>query len=303
MNQKGFINILLIVVIVALASAGVYFVATRQTAPTPILTPKPISINCTSDSQCPVNYICEATQGVGTACAFNSNGQPVDPNCVLTNTIIKGSCKVKQGYSCSTSADCVAGNFCHADTCISPIGRVCGYSGDPICGSAYQCVRDCGPPVVRENDSTPGWHCILNEQAVRPIICPICLAGSTLIDTPSGLIPVKDLQVGMSVWTTSKTGHRVYGTITKTSKVPVPSTHQMVHLILNDGRDLFVSPGHPTIDGRTVGDLVSGEIYDGATIISTMHVPYGEGATYDLLPSGDTGFYWANGILIGSTLR
>ena len=77
----------------------------------------------------------------------------------------------------------------------------------------------------------------------------------------------------------------------------------MVHLILNDGRDLFVSPGHPTIDGRTVGDLVSGEIYDGATIISTMHVPYGEGATYDLLPSGDTGFYWANGILIGSTLR
>src|SRR3989442_783087 len=24
--------------------------------------------------------------------------------------------------------------------------------------------------------------------------------------------------------------------------------------------------------------------------------------TYDLLPSGDTGFYWANGILVGSTL-
>ena len=25
-------------------------------------------------------------------------------------------------------------------------------------------------------------------------------------------------------------------------------------------------------------------------------------ATFDLLPAGDTGFYWANGILIGSTL-
>ena len=26
------------------------------------------------------------------------------------------------------------------------------------------------------------------------------------------------------------------------------------------------------------------------------------GATYDVLPSGETGFYWANGVLLGSTL-
>jgi len=133
--------------------------------------------------------------------------------------------------------------------------------------------------------------------------CPICLAGNSLINTPSGLALVKDLQVGMPVWTTDKTGQRVSGVITKTSKVLVPPTHQMVHFVLNDGRALFVSPGHPTIDGRTVGDLVSGEVYDGATIVSTTHVPYGESATYDILPSGDTGFYWANGILIDSTLR
>jgi len=133
--------------------------------------------------------------------------------------------------------------------------------------------------------------------------CPICLSHNTLIDTPAGLIPVKDLQVGMQVWTTDKTGQRVSSIITKTSKVPVPSNHQMVHLVINDGRDLFASPGHPTIDGRTVGDLTPGEIYDSAIIVSSAHVPYDDSATYDLLPSGDTGFYWANGILVGSTLR
>ncbi len=134
-------------------------------------------------------------------------------------------------------------------------------------------------------------------------ICPICLAGNTLIDTPSGLVLVKDLQVGMSVWTTDKIGQRVFAVVTKTSKVPVPPTHQMVHLVLNDGRELFVSPRHPTVDGRTVGDLVAGDLYNDASVVSAERVPYRESATYDILPSGGTGFYWANGILVGSTLR
>lgn len=133
--------------------------------------------------------------------------------------------------------------------------------------------------------------------------CPICLAGNTLIDTPRGSMLVKDLQVGMPIWTTDRAGHRVSGVVTKTSKVSVPSTHEMVHLVLRDGRELFVSPGHPTIDGRIVGDLAPGELYDGVYIASTQRVPYAESATYDVLPSGETGFYWANGVLLGSTLR
>lgn len=133
--------------------------------------------------------------------------------------------------------------------------------------------------------------------------CPICLAGNTLIDTPSGKILVKDLKVGMPVWTTDKTGQRIYDVIMKTSKVPVSPTHRMVHLVLDDGRALFISPGHPTIDGRTVGDLTINNLYDGASVVNIERVSYGENATYDILPFGDTGFYWANGILVGSTLR
>lgn len=132
--------------------------------------------------------------------------------------------------------------------------------------------------------------------------CPICLAGDTLISTPSGLVPVKDLQIGMSIWTVDKFGQRASGNVTETSKVQVPPTHQMVHLVLDDGRELFVSAGHPTTDGRNVGDLSPGVKYDRASVVSTNRVPYGDSATYDILPSGDTGFYWANGVLLGSTL-
>ncbi len=133
--------------------------------------------------------------------------------------------------------------------------------------------------------------------------CPICLASNTMIGTPQGLVLVKDLQVGMPIWTTDSAGHRISGIITKTSKVPVLPTHQMVHLVLDDGRELLVSPGHPTVDGRTAGDLVANDFYDGARVVSSYRVVYGDVATYDILPSGETGFYWANGILLKSTLH
>lgn len=133
--------------------------------------------------------------------------------------------------------------------------------------------------------------------------CPICLSGETLIDTPSGAVTVKELRVGMPIWTIDKVGRRVSGVVLETSKVPVPPTHKMIHLILSDGRQLFVSPGHPTTDGRTVGDLKPSNFYDGAVVRATERTPYSEDATFDVLPSGETGFYFANGILLGSTLR
>ena len=83
----------------------------------------------------------------------------------------------------------------------------------------------------------------------------------------------------------------------------MPSTHRVVHLLLSDGRTVDVSPGHPTADGRKVGDLVAGNRYDGALVISAELTPYTGGATFDVLPAGATGMYWANGVLLGSTLR
>ena len=56
-------------------------------------------------------------------------------------------------------------------------------------------------------------------------------------------------------------------------------------------------------DGRTVGDIVAGDGYDGAIAISVERVAYTGGATFDVLPAGATGMYWANGVLLASTLR
>jgi hypothetical protein len=76
----------------------------------------------------------------------------------------------------------------------------------------------------------------------------------------------------------------------------------MVHVVLDDGRELWASPGHPTADGRALSDLRVGDLLDGARVTLLEHLPYEGIATYDLLPSGDTGLYWADGILMGSTL-
>ena len=68
--------------------------------------------------------------------------------------------------------------------------------------------------------------------------------------------------------------------------------------------DLLVhEPSHPTADGRTVGELEGNGTYDRSLVKSTELIPYQEYKTYDLLPAGNTGFYWANGILLASTLR
>jgi hypothetical protein len=133
--------------------------------------------------------------------------------------------------------------------------------------------------------------------------CPICLSGDTVIGSPKGLLSVKELAVGTTVWTMNRQGERVSSPIVQISKTPVPATYVMVHLILKDGRELYASPGHPTTDGRKLSQLKVGDSLDGSVVMAAQLVPYNQSYTYDLLPAGDTGFYWANGILIASTLK
>lgn len=111
------------------------------------------------------------------------------------------------------------------------------------------------------------------------------------------------MHVGAPVWTVTASGKRVAGVVAEVGKTPVPPDHKMVALVLSDGRKVYASPGHPTIDGRTVGNLKSGDSYNGAKVVSANLVSYGDGFTYDILPSGETGFYFANGVLLGSTLK
>ncbi len=133
--------------------------------------------------------------------------------------------------------------------------------------------------------------------------CPICLSADTLIDTPNGQVQVTALRVGDLVWTVDGAGARVAAPLTAVGHVPAPVGHQMVHVVLADGRELWASAGHPTAAGLPLGALRAGGLLDGARIVSAERELYSQPATYDILPSGATGLYWANGVLLGSTLR
>ncbi len=129
-----------------------------------------------------------------------------------------------------------------------------------------------------------------------------CLPGNSIISTPNGSVPIENLESGELVWTIDKFGHRIQAVIIQKTKRVVSKDHKMAHIVLEDGRKLIVSPGHPTIDNKKIGSLVKGQILDKSQIVSVKIMPYKEKYTYDILPSGDTGGYWVNNILIGSTL-
>ena len=163
------------------------------------------------------------------------------------------------------------------------------------------------------SNAQAGWHVVGRIDAGGTIAldrrdpsgpppCPICLARGTRIASPDGWLRVEELRPGMTVWTTDELGRRVVGRVLTVGSTPVPTTHRVVHLVLSDGGTVDVSPGHPLPDGRLLGDLRPGDEVDGATVASAALVSYDGGATFDLLPSGPTGTYWANGILLGSSL-
>jgi hypothetical protein len=132
--------------------------------------------------------------------------------------------------------------------------------------------------------------------------CPICLAAGDRVATPLGEVPVQDIRVGMPVWTTDLRGRRIPGVVLQTGRMQAPLGHQVVRVTLADGRTVVASPGHPTADGRAIGALEPGDQLDGSRVVATVLVGYAGRATLDLLPSGPTGTYFVNGVLLGSTL-
>lgn len=141
-----------------------------------------------------------------------------------------------------------------------------------------------------------------SQEPSGPPPCPICLARGTKIATPGGEVAVEALRPGDPVWTLARLGRRVPAVVAQIGSMPVPAGHEVIQLVLADGRAVLVSPGHPLSDGRAVAVLRPGDAYDGSVVASADWIAYHGGRTFDLLPSGGTGIYWANGIELGSTL-
>jgi hypothetical protein len=131
--------------------------------------------------------------------------------------------------------------------------------------------------------------------------CPICLARDTLIDTPQGARAIQDLKTGDPIWTRDSTGLRREAVVTHTVSRPVSVGATILHLTLADRRTLSVSAAHPMINGQAIGSLFVGDLLDGSQLLHLENIA--TAYTYDILPSGDTGAYWANGILLRSTIR
>jgi hypothetical protein len=144
---------------------------------------------------------------------------------------------------------------------------------------------------------------VTRRESRSALNCPICLATGTLIDTPAGPVRVEDIQPGTLVWTADAAGRRLVAQVERTGRTPVPRDHEVVHVRLQDGRELYASPGHPSGSGRPLGALAVGDTLDGSAVVVAQRVRYAGEATFDLLPSGPTGTYWANGVLLQSTLK
>lgn len=192
----------------------------------------------------------------------------------------------------------------------NPTGPVITSPPDNCCSQnqldqGYKCLKGCGPPVARVDDTAPPFSCLNPTEAYsrKTSGCPICLASNTFISAPNGYIKVTDLKVGMFVWSVGKEGDKIAVPILRLAKTPVPQNHRITRLVLSDGRSLEVSPNHPDISGKPVGLLQPGDSYDKSLVLENTLFTYWDDYTYDLLPDSETGFYFANGILLNSTLK
>lgn len=172
-----------------------------------------------------------------------------------------------------------------AETCVMPDGSVVATYCAPL-------SRPGDPPMHTRNDDGTCGPCLLR-----------CLPPGAQIATPVGDRAVSSLAAGDLVWTLDADGARVAAPILRVRPLAAPRDHQVVRVTLDDGRVVTGSPLHPTADGRTLGALVVGGALDGATVRAIAMVALDADATWDLLPDSATGAYWADGVLLGSTLR
>jgi Hint domain len=219
---------------------------------------------------------------------------------VCSNSLV--SCWYSDGANCQCSS-CAGGSEYPVCQTINPPEWFCAAPGAgcpktlPNAGTPCSVPgTDCSPNCSLEVTCKDGvWQWLASE-------CPICAAPDTPIATPSGERPIADLRVGDLVYSVD------HDAVVAVPLLQVGHTrvhaHHVMRVVLDDGRVLEVSPGHPTADGRTFGELRAGSLLDSQhRVVSAELVPYRYAATYDILPASSTGAYFAAGALIGSTLR
>ncbi len=164
-------------------------------------------------------------------------------------------------------------------------------AGAPCSVEGQNCGTSCERPI----------RCVEGAWVYEPEMCPICASPATPIATPQGERSIAELRPGDLVYSVEGAA-TVVVPVLRAGSTPVRN-HRVVRVLLESGRMLEISPGHPLLDGRSFGDLTSGALLDDLNrVVSSELVPYGYERTYDILPASSSGAYFAAGALIGSTL-
>lgn len=180
--------------------------------------------------------------------------------------------------------------------------ETCAADADHCCTADGRLVVPGGCQPIYRGDVEPATQRGADGRC-ESIPCTLrCLPASARIETPSGPRAITELSIGDLVLTRDADGTRVEQPLLRVSATAVTGPHTIVEIALVDGRVLRGSAGHPLAGGGAFGDLETGAPLDGSTVRAVRNVPYEGAATWDVLPAGETGQYWADGVLVGSTL-
>jgi hypothetical protein len=258
-----------------------------------------------------------AGAGAGGGAAGGGSLRPCDDACTIDLDICcDGHCinPYNDPFNCGAcGARCEGATpGCYRGACVAPdcftpdACAAAGASGEGLCCGAQCCTGGtlcCEVPAPARDG---GWGCV--DPALSGGTCPLgcnmcrCAAPDTPIATPSGERAIATLRVGDLVYS-SERGVLVTVPIRAVHREPVTTRHSVARVTLENGAVLDVSRGHPTVDGRTFGDVRAGDRLGDVSVLRVEpSVPYQHAFTYDILPDSTTGAYFAAGALIGSTL-
>jgi hypothetical protein len=200
---------------------------------------------------------------------------------------------------------CPAGQICLDNVFINGLPRPPDSGPPPSPSESYSCVADpCGDTPDASCYCTlcnGGGMCQASGRTVTCTTESVCASGDTPISTEDGDRPIASIRVGDLVYSADRGALRLVPVV-RVGRVAV-FHHRVVEMVLSTGSVLRLSAGHPTADGRKVGDLAPGAHLDDAIVLSRRDVDYTQPYTYDILPASETHAYVAGGVLVGSTIQ
>jgi hypothetical protein len=127
-----------------------------------------------------------------------------------------------------------------------------------------------------------------------------CTSPDTAIATATGNREIRDVRVGDFVYSVHEQAIALVPVL-RVHRIPVID-HHVLRVEFVNGASFEISATHPTASGMPLSAFGVGDELMGERIARITRIPYRHAYTYDILPDSDTGTYFADGVLMGSTL-